>query len=77
MEPRQDWPALESTSFALNQGRLAVAGRQKIQLFDFASMQELLSFCPEHMVKSYALRFVGKQLAVVTDYGCVSLYKTG
>lgn len=72
----EEWNPWVKT-FCLNedQTRLAVLRGTRVELFDTASQQLLLSFRLRHCVKNARLRFVGEAIGARTDYGCFSLYR--
>lgn len=82
MSLRAGWPASSfdgRTSIALSpDGKLcAIANRNKMQIYDFATLECTLSFRIEHVVKRCSIGWVGQYLGVQTDYGCASLYVLG
>ncbi len=78
MKERTDWPKLSDMAngdFAFHaSGLMAVSRNKWIEIFDLATMGSALKFRADHIVKSCAIRFVDRYLAVRTDYGCASLY---
>lgn len=81
--PRADWTeaarpwedARACHAFLLDAERLVVMQGKKITVFDLATMNPLLRFTADHVVRSGNLAWFGPDtLAVRTDYGAVSLY---
>lgn len=81
--PRADWPAsgdLANGDFALDATgrRLAIAHRGHVDVVDVATTTRLLRFPVEHVVKRFAVTWVGTDtIGVRTDQGCASLYAVG
>ncbi len=63
-------------SFAVHAHKplLAVYSLGKVNLYDIRTMQHILEFRPEHVVKTCTLAFTEDCLALYSDYGCTSLY---
>ena len=78
--PRADWPTLNELGqgdFALSPSgtQLAVSRRDRISVYDMATMQLRMQFVADHVVKRCALTWLGEHtLGLRTDYGCASLY---
>ncbi|MFZ6873792.1 WD40 repeat domain-containing protein [Undibacterium sp. Di27W] len=82
MALRPGWPASSfdgRTTLALSpDGKLcAIANGNKMQIYDFITLECTLSFRIEHVVKRCSIGWVGQYLGVQTDYGCASLYALG
>ncbi|QEI06245.1 PQQ-binding-like beta-propeller repeat protein [Pigmentiphaga aceris] len=77
---RTDWPDLGDLGngdFAIDPTgtRLAVTHRGHIEVFDLATMQSVLRFRVEHIVRRADIAWMGTDtIAVRTDYACASLY---
>jgi hypothetical protein len=54
---------------------VALTNGNRVEVFDLASLERLLCFPIDHVVKRSTITWLGsKSLGVHTDYGCASLY---
>lgn len=79
VDPPFDLPKLTegATNFAMHPSRrwFAVASWDQVFVFDLAESKLLVTSRLEHLAKRSAVHFLGDQLAVRTDLGCLSVYR--